>query len=146
MIGTRIFVIVSVGCMLLIGQNQVALAEKHHESTDKKAIESPKDEKRKSEESGGEIEKYRKSLEQELKALDKKIGALENKVKHQEAKMKEEAKESWNDLKAKQNEAKGHLKSIASAGKDTWEKAKTEADSALESLRKAYDKAASYFK
>jgi Skp family chaperone for outer membrane proteins len=89
---------------------------------------------------------YKKELQSELRAIDKKIAALGKKVKKEGAKLKGEAKESWDDLKAKQAAAKSKLKDLAGAGKETWEKTKSEADAVLDDLKKAYDKAASYFK
>ena len=89
------------------------------------------------------MDKYKKDFEKEMRAFDKKIANLGSKVKQQGSKAGTEAKESWNDLKVKQTHAKNKLKSLS---KEAWEKTKTEADAAREDLRKAYDKAASYFK
>ena len=89
---------------------------------------------------------YKKDLKKELRVLDKKIALLDKKVKKQGSKLEGEAKESWTYLKEQQKAAQSKLKGLSSASKETWEKAKSEADAALDDLKKAYDKAASYFK
>jgi hypothetical protein len=92
------------------------------------------------------METYKKDLQKELKAIDKKIAALGKKAKKKGSELKGDAKESWDDLKAKQTVAKNKLKDVSSAGKETWEKVKSETDAAMDDLKKAYDKAVSYFK
>ncbi len=89
------------------------------------------------------MEKYKADFKKEMKAFDKKIAKLGKKVKEQGSNAGTEAKESWNDLEAKQANAKSKLKSLS---KEAWDKTKTEADVAREDLRKAYDKSVSYFK
>lgn len=59
------------------------------------------------------------------------------------SKVKVDAKDSWNDLKAKQKTAKNKLTALTSTA---WEKTKAEAHAARDELKKAYDKAVSYFK
>ena len=89
---------------------------------------------------------YKKDLKKELQVLDKKIALLDKKVKKQGSKLEGEAKESWTYLKEQQKAAQSKLKALSSASKETWEKAKSEADAALDDLKKAYDKTVSYFK
>jgi hypothetical protein len=89
---------------------------------------------------------YKEDLKKELQALDKKIVILGKKVKKQGSKLEGESKESWKYLKAQQKAAKSKLKDLSSTGKETWEKARSEADTALNELKKAYDKAVSSFK
>ncbi len=93
--------------------------------------------------SKGEMETYKAGFKKEMRAFDQKIASLGKKVKKQGSKVGTDAKESWNDLKAKQTNAKSKLKGLS---KEAWEKTKAEAEVAREDLRKAYDKAASYFK
>ena len=94
----------------------------------------------------GEQENLQKEAKKMLRDLDKEITALGKQVKMQGSKLQAEAKDSWETLKSKQQVARKKVKELSSASGEAWEKAKSEVDSALDELRKAYDKAASYFK
>ena len=93
-----------------------------------------------------EKESFKAEAKKSIKELDEKITALGKEIKKQGANAKDEAKESWKDLKAKQKEAKKQLKALYKAGGKTWDKTKDGFNAALDELKKAYDKAASYFK
>jgi hypothetical protein len=93
-----------------------------------------------------ERESFKKEAHKNIQGLDKKITALGKKVKKQGSEVKAEAKESWEELKAKQNVAKKKLKELSAAGEETWDKVKSETKAALEEVRKTYDKAVSHFK
>jgi ElaB/YqjD/DUF883 family membrane-anchored ribosome-binding protein len=121
---------------------------------DQKAVFIVQADQTKTEPTGGEPkqadktnrESFNKEANKMIQDLDKKISTLGKKVKKEGAKIKTEAKESWESLKAKQTVAKKKLKDLSAAGEEAWDKVKSEADAALEEVRKAYDKAVSYFK
>jgi TolA-binding protein len=97
-------------------------------------------------ESRESMETYKKELQEDLRELDKKISVLAEKMKKRGARLQAEAKESWNELRAKEKTARARLKDLSSSSREAWEKAKSEAGAAMDEVRKAYDRAASYFK
>jgi hypothetical protein len=111
-------------------------AEKRRTDPDEGVCSVPK-------ESKGRIEAYKKDMKMELRVFDKKIAALGKKVKKAGSTVEAEARGSWIDLKTKQKAAKSKLTALTAAA---WEKTKGEAEAARDELKKAYEKATSYFK
>jgi archaellum component FlaC len=100
-----------------------------------------------SQESGeGQNQSLKKDAKKALRDLNEQIAALGTQFKGHGSKVEAGAKESWNDLKEKQRDAKMKLKELSSAGGEVREKAKSDFKAALDDLRKSYHKAVSYFK
>ena len=78
--------------------------------------------------------------------LDRKITALGKKMEAQGAEVKAEATKAWDDLKTRQAAARTGLDKLSSASDEGWEGAKSDATAALNGLKSAYNKAASYFR
>jgi hypothetical protein len=95
---------------------------------------------------GDEKESFRADMKKAVQDIDKDIATLSKKVEKEGSKAKAEAKESWRDLKAKQEVAKKKVKELSTAGKEAWDKVKSEAHDAVKEVKKAYEKAVSYFK
>ena len=93
-----------------------------------------------------EKEKYEKKIQGELNGFKKKRKQLEGKAKNLKDKAEGKVKEQMGELRGKIRMAEGKLKSLKSASGKAWEKAKSEADSAMASVKETYDKIAGYFK
>ncbi len=94
----------------------------------------------------GQHRTLKKDAKKALRDLNEQIAVLGKQVKEQGSKAESGVKESWDDVKEKQRAAKLKLKELSSAGREAREKAKSDFKSALDDLRKSYEKTVSYFK
>ena len=93
-----------------------------------------------------EKETYQKKMRKELNGYKKKMKQLEAKAKNLEEKAKMEVKEETGELHKKMEVVEEKLKSMKSASGEAWEKSKSEADAAMESVKAGYEKIAAHFK
>jgi predicted nucleic acid-binding Zn-ribbon protein len=92
-----------------------------------------------------EAEKYEKKARKELNDLKKEVKKLQAKAKELNEDAKAKAKEDLQAFREKTKEAEAKLKSIKSVSGESWDKLKSEIDSAMDSLKNTYKKMASYF-
>ena len=141
--------VVLLACVLLVARPSPVCSQKAEEPAQKSAI-TPQEGKAAGDTSAQPPKEKREGFQKEAQKmigdLDKKITALGKKVKKEGSKIEAEARQGWDELKAKQKVAKNKVKNLSGKGEEVWEKAKSEADAALDEVRKAYDKAVSHFK
>jgi hypothetical protein len=93
-----------------------------------------------------ERESYRKQVEEKLKAMGKQIGKLKEKATEIKAEARAEYKGEMKDLRDREKAAKRKLKELKKGRANTWDKAKSEMEAAVDSLEKAFDRVAERFR
>jgi len=93
-----------------------------------------------------ERESFKADARKTVGELNRGIAALGEEVKKSGSNIGAEAKSSWDEVKEKRKDVRRQYKALQSAGEATWDSAKSEFNRSLNDLRKAYDRAASYFK
>jgi len=92
-----------------------------------------------------ESQRYQKKIQKELNDYKKKMKQFEAKAKNLKDQAKAEAKEEMGELQRKMKEAERKLKSMKSTSGETWDKLKSEVDSAMGSVKEGYEKIAARF-
>jgi hypothetical protein len=84
---------------------------------------------------------YLKKIEKQLRALDEEIEFLGKKAFDASAGARTEISRQVDVLKEKTSVARNRIRDVREAGADTWGRLKTQADGAVEEVRKGLDEA-----
>jgi TolA-binding protein len=97
-------------------------------------------------EAGREKKAYQKKAQERLDQLDKQIDELKAKAQKAGENSKKQLDKSIADLQPKERAAEKSLKELREASWNTWQDAKTQFNTAVNFLQKAYDRAVAELK